>query len=72
MSTLDGVIGLDFYLVQKHLKRLRALDTLQLRRVYLVGVLREDGERVHELTQKAFAEWWAQRDQQQEGACAST
>ena len=72
MSAFDDVFGLDFYLVNKHVRKLLCIERLELRRAYLRGVGLDDGQRVHDLTQEVLRERWPKPQAQPEGPCAST
>jgi hypothetical protein len=55
MSALEGAYGLDFYLVQKHLRSLRVLVG-SARAAYMVAIEDDDGRAVRQLVERALLE----------------
>lgn len=60
-STLASLQGMDYYLVQRALRRLGRLHTTADRRALLERIEAEDGRHIRKLVEAAFREEWDRR-----------
>lgn len=59
-ATLASLQGMDYYLVQRALRRLGRLHTTADRRALLARIGAEDGPEIRALVEQAFREHWAE------------
>lgn len=61
MNTLATLTPIEHALVSRHLKRLRCINSLQVRRDYLASIGRTESEERQRVVEACFAEEWEQR-----------
>ena len=66
-TVLDGLIGLDYFLVDRALRRLRHCGSRTDRQAELGRIERSDGKDIRDLTEQAFTEEWNRRKEAAHG-----